>query len=60
MFGLVVELSPRMYRDKVWLSAWVDYSNRYGLGFLTTDNCHGVIFNDGEKLVLAPNQVFEM
>lgn len=35
-----------------WISKWVDYSDKYGLGYQLCDNSIGVIFNDNTKLVL--------
>uniref|UniRef100_A0A0N5AIQ0 Serine/threonine-protein kinase PLK n=1 Tax=Syphacia muris TaxID=451379 RepID=A0A0N5AIQ0_9BILA len=35
-----------------WVSKWVDYSDKYGLGYQLCDNSIGVIFNDNTKLVL--------
>lgn len=36
-----------------WVSKWVDYSDKYGLGYQLCDNSVGVIFNDNTKLVLG-------
>lgn len=35
-----------------WVSKWVDYSDKYGLGYQLCDNSVGVVFNDNTKLVL--------
>ncbi|VDD93751.1 unnamed protein product [Enterobius vermicularis] len=35
-----------------WISKWVDYSDKYGLGYQLCDNSIGVIYNDNTKLVL--------
>uniref|UniRef100_A0A183V7M8 Serine/threonine-protein kinase PLK n=1 Tax=Toxocara canis TaxID=6265 RepID=A0A183V7M8_TOXCA len=35
-----------------WVSKWVDYSDKYGLGYQLCDNSVGVVFNDSTKLVL--------
>jgi hypothetical protein len=45
-------------KDTVFISRWVDYSNRYGMGYQLTDNTVGCLFNDGVKMVLAPDQMF--
>ena len=37
----------------VWVSKWVDYSSKYGLGYLLCDGHIGVVFNDSTKIVLA-------
>ncbi|VDO72066.1 unnamed protein product [Heligmosomoides polygyrus] len=35
-----------------WISKWVDYSDKYGIGYQLCDNSVGVLFNDSSKLVL--------
>ncbi|VDN18534.1 unnamed protein product [Gongylonema pulchrum] len=35
-----------------WISKWVDYSDKYGLGYQLCDKSIGIIFNDNSKLVL--------
>lgn len=37
----------------VWVSKWIDYSSKYGLGYLLSDNAAGVFFNDSTKIVVA-------
>jgi len=39
----------------LWVNLWVDYSNKYGLGYLLSDGSCGVHFNDYTKIVLHPN-----
>uniref|UniRef100_T1JIY9 Serine/threonine-protein kinase PLK n=1 Tax=Strigamia maritima TaxID=126957 RepID=T1JIY9_STRMM len=36
----------------IWISKWVDYSDKYGLGYQLCDNSVGVVFNDSTKIVL--------
>lgn len=43
-----IECSP------VWVSRYVDYTSKYGLGFILNDGSSGVYFNDSTKIVLAP------
>ena len=40
----------------VYISKWVDYSNKYGLGYQLTDGSVGVLFNDGTKMILSNDQ----
>uniref|UniRef100_A0A914HF39 Serine/threonine-protein kinase PLK n=1 Tax=Globodera rostochiensis TaxID=31243 RepID=A0A914HF39_GLORO len=42
-----------------WVSRWVDYSDKYGLGYQLCDNSVGVLFNDNTKVILdaAGNQL---
>eukprot|EP00826_Nyctotherus_ovalis_P010374 TRINITY_DN12740_c0_g3_i1.p1 TRINITY_DN12740_c0_g3~~TRINITY_DN12740_c0_g3_i1.p1 ORF type:complete len:322 (+),score=99.48 TRINITY_DN12740_c0_g3_i1:403-1368(+) len=35
---------------------WVDYSNKYGLGYLMSNGCSGVYFNDSTKIILHSNE----
>jgi polo-like kinase 1 len=36
----------------VWVKKWVDYSSKYGLGYLLSNNQTGVFFNDSTKVIL--------
>ncbi|XP_064635571.1 serine/threonine-protein kinase PLK1-like [Lineus longissimus] len=38
-----------------WVSKWVDYSDKYGLGYQLSDNSVGVLFNDSTRLLLTSN-----
>ena len=38
-----------------WVSKWVDYSDKYGLGYQLCDNSVGVLFNDSTRLILTTN-----
>ncbi|CAN0427757.1 unnamed protein product, partial [Hapterophycus canaliculatus] len=38
----------------VWVTRYVDYSSKYGLGFLLSDGSAGVYFNDATKIALEP------
>ena len=38
-----------------WISKWVDYSDKYGLGYQLCDNSVGVLFNDTTRLLLTNN-----
>ena len=37
----------------LWISTWVDYTTKYGLGYLLSNGAIGVYFNDSTKIVLA-------
>lgn len=39
-----------------WVSKWVDYSDKYGLGYQLCDNSYGVVFNDVTRLLLTTNE----
>lgn len=36
-----------------WISKWVDYTDKYGLGYQLCDNSVGVLFNDCTRLLLG-------
>jgi len=40
----------------VWVSKWVDYSDKYGFGYALSDESIGVVFNDLTKLLLLADQ----
>ncbi|KAL7640520.1 UNVERIFIED_CONTAM: hypothetical protein RMT77_008795 [Armadillidium vulgare] len=39
----------------IWISKWVDYCDKYGLGYQLSDDSIGVLFNDLTKLLLLPD-----
>ena len=39
---------------EIWVSKWVDYSSKYGLGYLLNNGFIGVYFNDFTKMILNP------
>jgi len=39
-------------KSEVWVKKWVDYSSKYGLGYLLSNGCTGVFFNDSSKIIL--------
>ena len=42
------------------MKKWVDYSSKYGLGYLLSNGSTGVFFNDSTKIVLhAKGTYFE-
>ncbi|TIB01567.1 hypothetical protein E3P96_02363 [Wallemia ichthyophaga] len=52
---------PSQYRDtdsdkasKVFIVSWLDYCNKYGMGYALTDGTVGVYFNDSTSMVLSP------
>ena len=42
-------------KEEPYIKKWVDYSNRYGVGYLLTNTAVGVYFNDYSKMILDPN-----
>jgi polo-like kinase 1 len=39
---------------EVWVKKWVDYSSKYGLGYLLSNDAFGVFYNDSTKLIMDP------
>lgn len=39
----------------VWVQQWIDYSAKYGIGYLLSTNSVGVLFNDSTKIICAPD-----
>jgi hypothetical protein len=35
----------------VWVRKWVDYSSKYGVGYILSNGCTGVYFNDATKII---------
>lgn len=54
--GLYRPLTPSSMRNgplpENWVTRYVDYTSKYGLGFLLNDGCSGVFFNDATKMAL--------
>jgi len=44
-------------RNEVVVKKWVDYSSKYGLGYLLSNGMTGVFFNDSTKIILDANAV---
>lgn len=52
------EMSDPAAQPMVWVSKWVDYSDKYGFGYQLSDESMGVMFNDTTKLIMLPNGVW--
>ncbi|PPQ83030.1 hypothetical protein CVT26_012074 [Gymnopilus dilepis] len=46
-----------LQEEKVFIVSWVDYCNKYGMGYALTDGSVGVHFNDSTTVVLSPDKV---
>ena len=44
--------STILSKKDVWVTKWVDYSNKYGLGYMLNNGLIGVYFNDNTKMLL--------
>ncbi|KAI9431856.1 kinase-like domain-containing protein [Lactarius indigo] len=45
-----------MPEERVFIASWVDYCNKYGMGYALTNGSVGVYFNDSTTLVLAADK----
>jgi polo-like kinase 1 len=46
------------YKNEIYVTKWVDYSSKYGLGYLLSNGSTGVYFNDSTKIILEPNGTY--
>lgn len=37
----------------IWVVRYMDYTNKYGLGYLLNNGCAGVYFNDSTKIIMS-------
>jgi polo-like kinase 1 len=44
--------------QEIWVKKWVDYSGKYGLGYLLSNGATGVYFNDSTKIILDPKATY--
>ncbi|XP_060517415.1 serine/threonine-protein kinase polo [Cylas formicarius] len=51
------EMSDPAAQPTVWVSKWVDYSDKYGFGYQLSDESVGVMFNDTSRLILLSNGI---
>jgi polo-like kinase 1 len=58
--GMPSKLNLLGFDTGVYVSKWVDYSTKYGLGYLLSDGTAGVVFNDSTRITMSNNsQKFE-
>ncbi|KAJ7228871.1 Pkinase-domain-containing protein [Mycena pura] len=43
--------------ERVFIVSWVDYCNKYGMGYALTDKSVGVHFNDSTSLILSADKI---
>lgn len=43
---------------KIFISSWLDYAHKYGMGYALTDGTVGVHFNDSSTMVFAPSKQY--
>ena len=42
-----------MIAQLTWIWKWIDYTSKYGLGFMLSNGTVGIYFNDGSKIVMS-------
>lgn len=42
--------------NPLFISKWIDYSNKYGFGYQLSDNCVGVFFNDLTRISISSDK----
>jgi hypothetical protein len=47
--------SELVMAPKIFISNWIDYSNKYGLGYQLTNGGVGVHFNDSTTIIMSAN-----
>ena len=52
--GNISEINIELKEPDIWVTKWVDYSSKYGLGYLLNNGFAGVFFNDSSKIILNP------
>lgn len=50
------DVAPQPPTPKVFIVSWLDYCNKYGMGYALTDGSVGVHFNDSTSIILAPDK----
>lgn len=49
------EMTDPAAQPVIWISKWVDYSDKYGFGYQLSDDGVGVMYNDGTRLIMLAN-----
>lgn len=55
--SMAEEMSDPAAQPIVWVSRWVDYSDKYGFGYQLCDDGVGIMFNDNTRLILLRNEI---
>lgn len=52
------QMTPVDQKRPLWVTKWVDYTNKYGFGFQLSDRSVGILFNDTTRLLLTSDGRF--
>eukprot|EP01138_Halocafeteria_seosinensis_P015469 gb/GECG01015787.1/.p1 GENE.gb/GECG01015787.1/~~gb/GECG01015787.1/.p1 ORF type:complete len:793 (+),score=102.09 gb/GECG01015787.1/:1-2379(+) len=50
-----VATDERPEKPSIWVTTWLDYTEKYGMAYLLSNGSVGVFFNDTTKIILASN-----
>jgi polo-like kinase 1 len=53
-----VNLEGVSQKSEVWVKKWVDYSSKYGIGYILSNGSAGVFFNDSTKILIEPGSSY--
>lgn len=53
--SLQLEEPEDVRSPQVFITAWIDYTHKYGTAYQLTDGSAGVYFNDSTSMILSPN-----
>ena len=54
-FGIVNRYKEELKEPDIYVVKWLDYSSKYGVGYILSNGFCGVYFNDATKIILNPN-----
>ena len=49
-----LEINIQLKGPDIWVTKWIDYSSKYGLGYLLNNGFIGIHFKDSSKIILNP------
>ena len=50
----IFEEDETLKKPSIWVKCWLDFSSKYGLGYVFNNLNYGVFFNDSTKIILNP------
>ncbi|MES1921272.1 Serine/threonine-protein kinase plk1 [Bonamia ostreae] len=57
-FSLEQDEESDLYEPSVWIECWIDYSSKYGIGYILSNGIYGALFNDNSKMLLYSDRKF--
>jgi polo-like kinase 1 len=53
-----VQKGDRVKNEYTSVKKWIDYSSKYGIGYILSNNSYGVFFNDSTKILATTEEEF--